>query len=163
MATMQECETIELIKSKKQKAREGNEDVSYALCGGKDYFRKAIQSVSNSGQFTLIVSLCLLAIGIVVKALQYISLSEYYTINYGYMIGEFVGIIIVTAIPAIIGAKIMKLDSTPNFMLGLLIVTLIFNIFFTVGVLPLVALIMNIVALTRWSTYRSWFYSIKKK
>lgn len=162
MATVQECETIELIKTKKQKAKEDGKDLSYSLCGGKDYFRKAINSVQLSGFFTMFMSILLAIFGVAVKAIQYIQASPYYTINLGIMIGEFIGIILLAIVPIVLGAKVMKLEATPTFVLVSLIITLIFNIFFTVGVLPLVALILNIIALVRWSTYKAWFYSLKK-
>ena len=162
MATIKELETIEFIKKQKQKAKESGKDVAYVLSDGKEYFRKAINSVSTSAQITLILSIALAIIGIVVKALDYISISRYYTINYGIMIGEFIGILLITAIPALLSAKLMKLDSTPRFVLGLLILTLVFNLLFCAGIIPIVALIFNILALVSWSTYKTWFYSLKR-
>jgi putative Ca2+/H+ antiporter (TMEM165/GDT1 family) len=162
MATVQECEIIELIKTKKQKAKEDGKDIPYALSGGKEYFRKAINSVQLSGFFTMFMSILLAIFGVAIKAIQYIQMSPYYTINYGIMIGEFIGIILLAIVPIVLGAKVMKLETTPTFVLVSLIITLVFNIFFTVGVLPLVALILNIIALVRWSTYKAWFCGLKK-
>lgn len=162
MATIKELETIEFIKKRKEEAKENGEDIPSSLSNGKEYFRKAISAMSSSGVVTLVTSICVAVLSFAVKILEYVSKSQYYTINYGFMIGEFIGILIVTVIPMIIGIKLLKVDSTPRFVLGLLIASLVFNLIFCAGIIPLISLVFNIIALVSWSTYKTWFYSLKK-
>ena len=163
MATMQECETIEVIQKIKKQAKAENQDAATLLSGGKVYFGKAISSIWLSGLFTLVTSICLAVTGIAISVLEYVRAMQNQPMGYNILIWEIVGALILTIIPIILGIKIMRLNSTPKLILIMLIITLIFNLVFSMGVLPLLALILNIIALVRWSTYKSWFYNIDAK
>ena len=161
MATMRECETIEKIAKIKSRAKSSGDSVDSALSGGKEYYRKVLSSIRASGICTMVTSTVSLLAAVVYSSIAYINFEDY-PINEA---TEFVTLILVLlafwAVPFIAGYMISKLESTPRFILGLLITTAIFNLPGSLIALPLISLIVNIVAIVRWSTYKDWFYNIK--
>lgn len=163
MATMQDFEILEAINSAKNEAKRSGKNIPVALSGGKEYYRKSIKSIIGSGKWTVTTSIYAVALSCVINLIDVIKLSQDYVIDWAYVVGYFVGILLVAAIPIFFGAKLIKFNSTPTFTLVALIITLICNILLMAGVLPLISIILNIIAITRWSTYKDWFYKIDPK
>ena len=160
MATSNEFETVERIQKAIAKARNAKKDVPIALSLDKEYYRKAISSIYSCGLFTMIAGFFSIASASIANVYSF-SQEGYPSV--GYVIGVFLGILLVCMIPITLGYKIKSLDTTPRFMLGLLIASLVVNLVLSAGILPLIALVFNISALIRWSTYKDWFYTIAKR
>ena len=64
---------------------------------------------------------------------------------------------------SIVGDKIASLTATPRFALAHLIVCLIISVLYIASIGSIINLIFIIIALTKYSIYKDWFYSIKTK
>lgn len=159
MATSREWETIEQIEKCIDIAKKEKRDTVVVLSRGKEYYRKALLSIYNCGIFTIFSSICCLIAGLVFNIYQ--AAQGALPNDIAYIIGIFLGIGLVCIIPMELGFKMIKFNTTPRFMLGMIIVSLIFHIILFAGIIPLVAIIFDIIALARWSTYKDWFYTIK--
>ena len=159
MATKEDYEILEKITDRIREAKRNRKNIPATLCMDKEYYRKAIDSIRTSGLWTVFSSLCSMIISLTASIIVVLNTNNY--LNWGEVAGYLLGIIIVTGVPAIIGDRIYRLDLTPTSILVLLIITLLFNLFLSAGILPFISLVLNIIALVRWSTYKDWFYNVK--
>lgn len=161
MATIEENEIVEDIEKAISKAQSSKKDIPIALSKGKGYYRKAVSSIYYCGLWTTVSAGIIFFILTLFSTLFFIQGDAYYPP--AYIIAYFLIQSLVCIIPVIIGYKIYSLKTTPNFMLFLLILSLAFNLLLTAGIIPLIALIFNVLALVRYSTYRNWFYNFNTK
>lgn len=164
MASRRDFATLRIVSATKRKAERDGEDVLFELSGGDDYFENAIRTIKNSGQATLIcltITTILLVVFFIIMVLSpgknpntYLdsNINSFWNIIFPY---------IVFGLPNIFFAyKVKSLLITPSAMLVFTIISLILNLFCFLYISPIVALIFNIIALTKYSAYKEWFYSI---
>lgn len=161
MATMRDYEIIEIIRKTKLKAKRNNKNPIAALSNGKEYYFKTINTIQNSGIWTMFCSLFCGVAAIAYNVTVLVRDYDYITVDWAYFIGYIVGVMIASSIPAIFGYIIQKLETTPRFLLLSLIVTMVCNTLLLVGIVPVIAFVLNIIALVKWSSYNDWFYRIK--
>ena len=161
MATMEEFDTIEVIKAQKLSSK--GTDIATSLSGGRKYYKKAIGSIRRSGAWTMWVTIAATVVAIVKAVFDIVQILQHDSLDWIYVTGWFIGIIACCFLTLFFGYRVFKLESTPTFTLVSLIITLVCNLALSVGILPLVSLFLNIVALVRWSTYKDWFYRIDTK
>ena len=162
MATMQECETIEKIAKIKNKAKREGISADVALSGGKEYYRKVIASVRNSGIITMTVATIIFILELVYTLYSYFSTNNDLFRDQTTVIGVIVAMFLIWFVMFELGYKICLLESTPRFILGCLIINFAICLIFCVGIFPIVAEIFGGIALARWSTYKDWFYNFGK-
>ena len=166
MATMRDFEIIEVISRQKRKAKERGMDVSVSLSGGREYYRRAINSMRISGIWTIWATVWAYAVILtlnIIGDIRMMSSGEYNIDWFSYMAGKFLALLPFVIINIVFACKIRSLSATPTTTLVFLVFTMILNLLLFIGVLPLVSVVLNIIALTRWSTYKDWFYKIDPK
>jgi uncharacterized membrane protein len=164
MATMQDYERISVIREIKARAKAKRHDKTYELSCGKDYYRKAIGSIHLCGVWTILSATLVLIATVAYTIIDHIQNANLYqNMDVAYIIGYVIGLALIFVLPFLFGIKLARLEITPTFALVSLIITLLFNLFFAVGIVPVISLIINIMALARWSTYKDWFNRLKIK
>lgn len=159
MATIQDYKIIDVIRKEKLKAKRASENIPAALARDEEYYRKALASFKNAGNCVFVVSLLTIA------ALVGISIATVLRTNFDPSSFELVynlwPLYIAPVYMMIVGDKISSLLVTPKFALGHLIMCLIINLLYIISVASIVSLIFIIIAMTRYSIYKTWFYDTK--
>ncbi|MBR5621184.1 hypothetical protein IKW75_01730 [Candidatus Saccharibacteria bacterium] len=106
MVTEKDFKIIAAIQRTKNSARSKNKDVLDALVGGKIYYRKAVDAIRTSGLWTMCISILIYLAFVVKSTFDFIELSRGYEISYEYVAGYFIGGLIATLIPCLLGLKI---------------------------------------------------------
>ncbi|MBR3122342.1 hypothetical protein IKF28_02780 [Candidatus Saccharibacteria bacterium] len=158
MAT--EFQLIKIEKIGKVCDKLPDKDVPKALSRGRIGYKFAIKSMMNAGQWAVasaIISVGLLVIVVVIKWINpmiigYLSNSELLLAVLG---------IVCEIISGVFGYKLWQLQVTPLFALVALLFILCCNIFLFAGVIPIICVIMCVIALSRYTTFCSWFHGIK--
>lgn len=159
MATLLENETIESIKALEYKAKKDHKDVSYTLAKGKYYYKNAISSVRYCGLFEMIGAAITFCASSISTAIYY---AEHGYWDIYYVIGIIAAQMLVAGLSFLIGYKLRALNTTPRFVLFLLILSVVSNVVLFFGILPIVSLVFGVLSLFRWGTYKDWFYNFKK-
>lgn len=152
MASRRDSEKIRLIRILRNRAKSNKVDLYKLLARKDELYEKAIKAQRWAGLATM-------GCGII-GFTSLIALTIFSSINAGINVDVLSYIIIAVIFLAIIlpiTLKTSSLTTTPTTMLVLTIIQLIISIFLFSGIAPLVALILNIIALVRWSTYRNWY------
>ncbi len=152
MADRRDSEKIRLIRILKKRAKRSGADRFKLLAGKDEFYEKAIESQYNAGFFSLVCCILGLVVAIVYAVIGSIqSGAGVDVISYTIIVCAFLGVLFPICL------KTMSLTTTPTVILVLTIIQLILTILMFGGIIPLIALIFNIIALTRWSTYRNWY------
>ena len=155
MASRKDSEKIRLIELLKNRSKRTGANL-YSLLAKNDFmYEKAIASQRRAAIWTLIC--CILGL-IVTIALNVWSKITYGTdvdiVSYILIFGLLSGIVV------LVTYKTIFLTTTPTVILVMTIFQLILSVLFFTGIIPLIALVFNIIALVRWSTYRNWYDEI---
>lgn len=155
MADRIDSEKVKLIRILRKRAKRTGTDLYELLSRKDEFYGKAIKAQRNAGLMTLICG----SLGSIIVVAYTVFSSISYGINidivsYVLILAILLGIIIP------IGLKTSSLMTTPTVMLVLTIIQLIITLLLFGGILPFIAVIYNIIALVRWSTYRSWYDDI---
>lgn len=156
MATREQIETIEIIKREKTLAKEKHLKVLDELSGGLSKYKTAISTIMSVGSLAVVVSV----ISLVMTTIDVVRYTQegvvwdtqsilYVAFEYG-----------VLATTAVLGWKLSLLDATPLFILVSLIIILITNALLFAGILPWITVILAIIGLVCWGTYKNWFNDI---
>lgn len=162
MATANEVETLELIKKLKTKAKSKGANLANYLSSGKEKYRKAINSMISVGSLATVVSSLILLKSIV-------ELTLFFVENWGMPIADYGALIfsvceiVVFIITIALGINLASLKTTPTFALASLIIILIVNGLLAIGIFPIITVVIAIIGLVRWSTFKSWFYELDRK
>lgn len=152
----------QLIKLEKiEEATEGvaNRDIPETLSRGHQGYEKAIKSVMSAGIWAVTISIITLTEILIYLAYE---VSRYYPLPLEpYQIALSVLFTTLSLTSGILGYKLWRLEATPQFVLISLIIILFTNLCCAIGILPLISAIITIIALTRFSTFCSWFRGIK--
>ncbi|MDO4220189.1 MAG: hypothetical protein Q4D22_03100 [Candidatus Saccharibacteria bacterium] len=155
MADRIDSEKIKLIRVLKSRAKRSGTDRFKLLAKKDELYEKAIRSQYNAGFFTLICGVLGLIVTMIFAIKSNIDSGiSVDVLSYAIIAAAFLGIIIPICL------KTMSLTTTPTVMLVMTIIQLILTILCFAGILPLIALIFNIIALVRWSTYRNWYEEV---
>ena len=152
MATRSDSEKIKLIRILKKRAKSSGSNLYKILSRKDELYEKAIRAQRNAGLMTLtcgIVGFWALVIYTIISNINAginVNIASYIIIAAIYL-----GIIIP------ISTKTASLTTTPTVMLVLTIIQLLFTLLLFSGIIPLIAVVYNIIALARWSTYRNWY------
>lgn len=162
MATKQDFETIEIIQQKVQQAKSNHVAPEDELTDGDlAYAKKALVSIRSA----LLWASCT----VVLACVTIFALNIFNILVSGVAIPDsekasFVGTALflgaITIASFCLAIKAHTLEVTPTFMLVSLIFSLVANLLFFVGILPLVSVILLVIALCRFSTYKSWYYQL---
>lgn len=162
MATKQDFETIEIIQQKVQQAKSNHIAPEDELADGDlAYAKKALASIRSA----LLWASCT----VVLACVTIFALNMFNILVSGVAIPDsekasFVGAALflgaITIASFCLAIKAHTLEVTPTFMLVSLIFSLVTNLLFFVGILPLVSVILLVIALCRFSTYKSWYYQL---
>ena len=163
MATRRDYKIIDEIRVAKQEAKEYGKDIAHELSAGEFYYESAIKSVRRACLATIICPLIIMAL-ITLLCLYSIfvyddadntSAAVEILINAWFSYGVF------SALPVPLAVWSRGLHTTPTFILISLIIMLIYSLLWGLTLIPVIAIVMNIIALTKWGTYRDWFYNIE--
>lgn len=161
MATIQDYKILDVIRKEKLNAKRNGKNIPAALSRDEEYYRKALSSFRNAGNCVSTVSL------LTIVALVGISIAVIVRTNFDPASFELVynlwPLYIAPIYMLIVSEKISSLLVTPKFALGHLIVCLIINLLYIASVASIVSLIFIIIAMTKYSIYRTWFYETKVK
>lgn len=160
MATLDEIATLDLIQEKRAKAKSNHLDVATQLSYSKKRFRSAINTMISVGALAVTVSILIL-IKEAVSTIVLIAKGASFTDDYWalILIGCELAVFVTTIV---LGYKLYKLDSTPTFVLVSLIIILVANGLLCFGIFPLATVILSVIGLVRWSTYKNWFIAMDK-
>lgn len=162
MATQQDFEILGAIRQSYNEAKNNHQSIPQELSGGIAGYHKAIDSVRAAGQWSAIMSILASVLFIAVSAMQASVLDETLSSDFWSAVGGTLLLFaIIIAVCCTLGSKLYTLKATPTFTLVSLIILLITNLFLLVGLLPLISAILCIIALARWSTFKSWFYDFQ--
>ena len=162
MATESEIETLELIKKLKKASKNKGGGLTKNLSGGKEKYRSALNTMISVGSLAAITSFIVLG-----KAV--FDLSSFIANNWNVPIADYgalilyiceIGVFITTIF---LGLNLATLEVTPTFALVSLIVILVANGLLAIGIFPLITVVLAVIGLIRWSTFKSWFYGLDKK
>lgn len=162
MATENEVETLELVQKLKKTAKSRKVDVAHYLSNGKEKYLSAIRTMVSVGALTTFTSSLILF-----KAV--FDLTSFVANNWGMPIADYSPLILhileiaVFIVTIALGSNLASLNATPRFALISLIIILVANGLLAFGLFPLITVILAIIGLVRWSTYKTWFFSIDKK
>lgn len=156
MAT--EKQLIKLEKIKRVTDKTSNKQIPKALSRGRLGYERAIKSVMNLGQWAVVASI----ISVAAAALfLFIRWYTHYGILRDYEIIIPIVCIVCSIISGVLGYKLWNLEATPIFALISMLVILVCNTLTVFGILPLIVVIVDVIALCRYSTFCSWFHGIK--
>ena len=155
MADRIDSEKVKLIRILRKRAKRTGTDLYELLSRKDEFYGRAIKAQRSAGLMTLICG----SLGSIITVAYTIYSSISYGINidivsYVFILAIILGIIIT------ISLKTSSLMTTPTVMLVLTIIQLIITLLLFGGIIPLIAVIYNIIALVRWSTYRNWYEDI---
>lgn len=156
MAT--EKELIQLEKIQEVMGETSSKDVPEKLSRGRIGYEKAIKSMRSAGTWTLAVSILSISAAIIFLALRLILFRNP---PKGYEIYGPILSIAISVLAGVLGYKLWKLQVTPLSSLVSLIIVTIYNLLLVCGIVPLIAAIVSIVALCRYSTFCNWFRGVK--
>lgn len=152
MATRSDSEKIRLIRILKKRAKSSGSNLYKILSRKDELYEKAIRAQRDAGLMTLtcgIVGFLALVMYTIISNINAdinVNIASYIII---------VAIYLSIIIP--ISTKTASLTTTPTVMLVLTIIQLLFTLLLFSGIIPLIAVVYNIIALVRWSTYRNWY------
>lgn len=162
MASRRDFAALRIISATKRKAERDGEDVLFELSGGDDYFENAIRAIKNSGETTII---CMMIIVVVLVVLFLFAVLNP-NINSSFdslvkLLSNIATPLIIFGLPNIFFSyKVKTLSITPVAILTFTIFSLILNLLCFFSFVTIIASIFNIIALTKYSAYKEWFYSI---
>ena len=159
MATENQLKKLEYIKKQITSANERGESPAKVLSKGLEGYEKAIKSVSQVGMWATIGPI--VAIAAIVLRVFLIHFPRNNWVMSDQEIGTIIACIVACVISMVLGYKLWALNATPIFVLVSLLLILICNLVLFIGVVPVVTAILAIIALIRYSTFCSWFHSIK--
>lgn len=132
--------------------------IPYELSRGRLGYKNAIKSVMNVGMWALASAILSTALIVLFLGIKWLTTYngprdyEIYLSAFG---------IIASVTSGILGWKLMTLQGTPIFTLIALLIILVVNVFLVIGVIPFFTVVFDIIALSRYSTFCSWFHGIK--
>lgn len=156
MAT--EKQLLKLEKIKRVVKVTENKEIPAALARGREGYENSIRSIMRVGEWAALTAI--LSIG---AAIIYL-LVKYLTVYGGPQSHEILLCVMAIGfgvLSGVFGYKLWNLEATPIFAVVGLIVILLYNALLCIGVLPLIVVILDIIALSRFSTFCSWFHGIK--
>jgi TRAP-type C4-dicarboxylate transport system permease small subunit len=156
MAT--EKQLLKLEKIKRVVKTTENKKIPGALARGREGYERSIRSVMKVGEWAVLTSIFGVAAAVI------FLMVRYYTVYGGPQSNEILlcaMTIIFGIVSGVFGYKLWSLEVTPLFAVVGLVVILFYNALLCIGVLPLVVVVLDIIALTRFSTFCSWFRGIK--
>ena len=156
MAT--EKQLIALEKIKKVVDRTPNKMVPKKLSRGHIGYEKALSSIMLAGEWAVAVSIITVSLAIIFLAAKQFGTYDGLR-DYEIYLSVFSIILSITS--GVLGYKLWHLEATPLFTLVILLALLVFNIFMVVGILPAISAVIDIVALSRYTTFCSWFRGVR--
>ena len=160
MATIQDYKIIDVIRKRKLMAKRADKNIPATLAGNGEYYRKALASFVRAGNCIFIVSLLTIAI------LLGTSVVAAFRTNFDSAVFELIfntwPLYVAPIYMMVVGKKISGLLVSPKFALGHLIMCLIINLLYIASVASIVSVIFIIIAMTRYSIYKTWFYEANK-
>lgn len=161
MANSRQIQILDKIQEKRTFAKSHHRNVATELSGGQPRYKSAINTMISVGAISVVVSMIILW--------KELFVWTYYIASCGWeTIDNLTAIIIflefATFITTIVlGYKLSRVDATPTFAIVSLIIILIANLCLAAGIFPLITVILAIIGLARWGTYKDWFYNICTK
>ncbi len=155
MATEQQL--IKLEKISKVVKNNKDKDIPNALSRGRIGYAKAIKSMMLVGEWATLTAILSVVIAIGFLAVRNITTYDgpsQYEINLAILV------IVCSIISGVLGKKLWDLSVTPIFALVSLVFILACNLFLCIGILPVIVVILDIIAVIRYSTFCSWFHKV---
>ncbi|MBR0403083.1 hypothetical protein IJI55_00825 [Candidatus Saccharibacteria bacterium] len=160
MASIQDAKILERISQSLWLCKEKHKKPEIFLAHGVDIYYRAIKWMRITGICTIV----LMSTGFLIYCL-----SMYFIIGEaGRMQDISIELIflvltsIATIVSVIIGYNLYRLSMTPAATLACLILLLFLEIVFASKMVVFFAVLDTIMAIIKWSTYRSWFYDLPK-
>lgn len=154
MATEKQLLKLEFIQSVVDKT--DNKDIPAKLSRGRVGYEKAIKSFMQVGQWAAVLSIFAVGVAILFLVVMHFTyyLEDYQVVAAGLAIAANVA-------SGVLGYKLWNLQVTPVFALVALVVILLCNACICFGILPLIVVILDIIALSRYGTFCSWWNGLK--
>lgn len=132
--------------------------VPEALAPNRVGYQVAIKSMMRVGEWatlTSILSVLALAITMIYRQFTHYNGLEDFEIFAGLLMGAAI------IVSGVFGYKLWQLEVTPLFALISLLTILVVNAILCIGIFPIVVVILDIIALSRYATFCSWFNKLK--
>lgn len=158
MATLEQLDIIDIIQEKRDEAKEKHIGVAKYLSGGREQYKTAINTIISVSALAIVssaINILLAAFGLGSMLAQNVPMS---TLDWVIAVSEMA--VYVTTLS--ISFKLYYLNATPIFVLSSLIFILVTNAVFFMSITPCLTVILAIIGLICWGTYRNWFENVAK-
>lgn len=185
-------ETLEKIESITESARYSGKSLSKELARGDKYFASSLKTLTQCGTITEVGVAVFVLIPIVLGLISLSSSYSRSNINIDYILSLLSLVclpIIIFSVPNLIAAiKLRSLKITPTNLLVMLIIISVVNGMLSASALvavqytletsnsvltsfittlmlsiPILAFILDIIALTKYKVFKEWFYNLTRK